>query len=66
MCDTIEQNLPNLIDVEPEGIYDSKEMTIELDKKMTFRFRVQTSRPTELKKSVKELIDDLKENSTTN
>ena len=55
--DTIERNLSNLIDVEPEGIYDSKEMTIELEKKMTFKFRVQTSHPRELKKSVRELIN---------
>jgi hypothetical protein len=55
--DTIEQNLSNLIDVQPEGVYDSKEMTIELEKKMTFKFRVHTSHPKELKRSVDELIN---------
>ena len=55
--DTIEQNLSNLIDIEPEGTHETKEMTSELEKKMAFRFRVHTTHPTELKKSVKELID---------
>ena len=47
--DTIEQNLSNLIDIEPEGIHVTREMTIELEKKMTFQFRVHTPHPKELK-----------------
>ena len=54
---TIETNLSNLIDDEPEGVHDSKEMTIELEKKRTFKVRVHTSHPKKLKKSVRELIN---------
>ena len=54
---TIESKLSNLIDESEEGIHDSKEMTIELEKKMTFKIRVHMSHPKELKKSIKELID---------
>jgi hypothetical protein len=55
--DIIEMNLSNLIDEAEEGIHESEDMIIELEKKMTFKIRVQTSHPKQLKNSVRELVD---------
>ena len=60
--DALEQNLLNLIDIEAEGGNDTKEMRIELGKKMTFRFQVHTSHPHELRKLVKGLVDHFEGN----
>jgi len=53
--DTIEEKLSNLIDIEPEGENETKEMSITLQKSMTFKFKVHTATP----QAVKEAVDDL-------
>ena len=45
------------MDTEAEGESETREMRIELEKKMIFRFQVHTSHPQESRKSVKELVD---------
>jgi hypothetical protein len=53
--DSVEKKLSNLIDIEPEGENETKEMSITLQKSMTFKFNVHTATP----QAVKEAVDDL-------
>ena len=54
--DTIEEKLSNLIDIEPEGENDTKEMSITLQKNMTFKFKVHTATPQAVKDAVNDLV----------
>ena len=59
--DTIEEKLSNLIDVEPEGENETKQMSISLEKRMTFKFNVHTSTPQAVKEAVKDLVHHFEE-----
>ena len=54
--DTIEEKLSNLIDIEPEGENETKEMSITSQKSMTFKFNVHTSTPQAVKEAVNDLV----------
>ena len=53
--------MSNLIDVEPEGENETKQMSITLEKRMTFKFNVHTSTPQAVKEAVKDLVHHFEE-----
>ena len=59
--DTIEEKLSNLTDIEPDGENKTKEMSITLQKSMTFKFNVHTSTPQAVKDAVKDLVHHFEE-----
>ena len=59
--DTIEERLSNLIDIEPEGENETKELTITLQKNTTFKFKVHTATPQAVKDAVNDLVNDFEE-----
>ena len=58
--ETIEEKLSNLIDIEPEGQNETKEMSITLEKSMTFKFKVHSGTP-DLVWTVKDVMNELKD-----
>ena len=58
--DTIEEKLSNLIDIEPEGKTETREVSITLEKSMTFKFKVHSGTP-DLAWAVKDVLNELKD-----